>query len=95
MAAHGVLSAGPGSSHAPSKAHSRSDPPMHTPGHPIPLSPAAALKLHIETMSDYERGEILEYSEIYCTGHTSDKIRASMTSSDGNNHGDGPAARNL
>ena len=66
---------------------------MHTPGHPIPLSPAAALKLHIETMSDYERGEILEYSEIYCTGHTSDKIRASMTSSDGNNHGDGPAAK--
>jgi len=79
-----------GSSHAAprpsSKAHSRAEAAIHTPGHPIPLTPAAALKLHLDTMSDYEGGEILEYSEIYCTGHTSDKVRATLTSSE-NNHG--------
>jgi len=82
-AAQGVLAAG--SSHAQGKAHFRPEP-MHTPGHPIPLTPATALKLHFDALSEYERGEVLEFSEIYCTGHTADKVRATLTSSEGN-HG--------
>ena len=50
---------------AHSRAQSRAEANIHTPGHPIPLTPAAALKLHLDTLSDDERGEILELSEIY------------------------------
>ena len=62
------------------------------PGHSLPLTlpmtPSAALKLHLDTLSDYERGEILEYTEIYCTGHGADKVRATLMASEATpNHG--------
>lgn len=52
------------------------------------MTPSVALKLHLDTLSDYERGEILEYTEIYCTGHGADKVRATLMASEASpNHG--------
>ena len=60
------------------------------PGHSLPMTPGAALKLHLDTLSDYERGEIIEYTEIYCTGHGADKVRATLMASEAKpNHGAG------
>ena len=60
------------------------------PGHSVPMTPGAALKQHLDTLSDYERGEIIEYTEIYCTGHGADKVRATLMASEAKpNHGAG------
>ena len=67
---------------------SRAEAPTQSPGHSLPMTPSAALKLHLDTLSDYERGEILEYTEIYCTGDGADKVRATLMASEASpNHG--------
>jgi len=42
-----------------------------------PMSAASVLRMHADTLSEFEQSEILEYQEIYFTGGTANKIRAS------------------
>jgi hypothetical protein len=41
------------------------------------MTAASVLKNHADTLSEYEQSEILEYSQIYFTGGSATKIRAS------------------
>jgi len=41
------------------------------------MRPGKALKLFLNQLSDYERGEILEYQEIYFLGLKSEKVLGS------------------
>lgn len=34
----------------------------------FPITPARALKLYIHHMTDYEKGEILDYKQVYYLG---------------------------
>ena len=49
------------------------------------LTPAGALKAHIQHLSLYEQAEILDYPQVYFVGHTCNKTRPQATF--GNNHG--------
>lgn len=50
----------------------------------LPMTPAKVLKYHMEELSEYEQGEILDFAEIWHYGAGSQKIRG--TSSAANNH---------
>jgi hypothetical protein len=40
----------------------------------MPLTAGKALQMHMSSLSDYEKGEILDYKEIYYLGLESKKI---------------------
>lgn len=42
-----------------------------------PLTPAKALKLFMQYLTDYEKGEILDYKQIYFLGLNAKKIKGS------------------
>jgi len=52
---------------------------------PLPLTPAKVLRLHMEEMTEYEQGEILDYPQVYYFGSNAQKIRGTGTNA--NNHG--------
>jgi hypothetical protein len=47
----------------------------------IPMTAGKALKFHLNDMSDYEKGEVLDYKEIYFLGKTDKKIKGSPLNS--------------
>eukprot|EP00397_Hematodinium_sp_SG-2012_P015469 GEMP01015753.1.p1 GENE.GEMP01015753.1~~GEMP01015753.1.p1 ORF type:complete len:582 (+),score=125.85 GEMP01015753.1:282-2027(+) len=51
----------------------------------LPLTPAKVLKYHIDELTDFEQGEILDYPQIWNFGQGASKIRG--TASSANNHG--------
>lgn len=51
----------------------------------LPMTPAKVLKNHMEDLTDYEQGEILDFPQIWYFGAGAQKIRG--TSAAGNNHG--------
>eukprot|EP00753_Platysulcus_tardus_P012336 PLAT3354.32.p1 GENE.PLAT3354.32~~PLAT3354.32.p1 ORF type:complete len:618 (+),score=315.29 PLAT3354.32:556-2409(+) len=57
----------------------------HKSSTPVPMTPAQALRFHSSNLSEYEQGEVLEFKQVYYTGHRDKKIRATISSS--NNHG--------
>eukprot|EP00742_Colponemidia_sp_Colp-10_P006299 GILJ01006751.1.p1 GENE.GILJ01006751.1~~GILJ01006751.1.p1 ORF type:complete len:598 (-),score=65.09 GILJ01006751.1:440-2233(-) len=59
--------------------------PAENLGVPLPMTPATALKLFMNQLSDYEQGEILDYQQVYFLGTGANKIRG--TASSQNNHG--------
>ena len=48
-----------------------------------PLTPAVVLKSHVNTLTEYEQGEILEFRQVYFTGNNSVKVQHAS----GPNHG--------
>ena len=48
----------------------------------LPLSPPQTLKLYRDKLTDYEKGEILDYQEIYFIGNTSNKQKPTRSSVD-------------
>uniref|UniRef100_A0A7S3G0C1 dual-specificity kinase n=1 Tax=Palpitomonas bilix TaxID=652834 RepID=A0A7S3G0C1_9EUKA len=49
------------------------------------LTPAAALKLYRDSLTEFERGEILEYPQVWFTGHNASKVKSTLNSA--SNHG--------
>jgi hypothetical protein len=45
------------------------------------MTAGKALKFHLNDMSDYEKGEVLDYKEIYFLGKTDKKIKGSPLNS--------------
>ena len=43
----------------------------------FPLQPGRALKLYYDQLTDYEKGEILDYQEIYFLGLECEKVKGS------------------
>jgi len=51
----------------------------------LPLTPAKILKHHIDDLTEFEQGEILDYPQVWTYGSNVDKIRGTASST--NNHG--------
>lgn len=51
----------------------------------LPLTPAKVLKYHIDELTDFEQGEILDFPQVWFFGAGAQKIRG--TASTANNHG--------
>mmetsp|Transcript_27184 Transcript_27184/g.88833 ORF Transcript_27184/g.88833 Transcript_27184/m.88833 type:complete len:694 (+) Transcript_27184:149-2230(+) len=56
-----------------------------TGGSNVPLTPAAALKLYMNSMTLYEQGEILDYPQVYYVGPNAQKHKPTADATD--NHG--------
>eukprot|EP00898_Chlorokybus_atmophyticus_P004021 jgi/Chlat1/461/Chrsp103S01078 len=52
--------------------------PTGSTGSTLPMTPAGALKAHTGTLTDFEESEILEYSQIYFTGHKAQKVKSTV-----------------
>jgi len=52
----------------------------------LPMTPATALKLHRDTLTEYEQSEVLEYPQIWYTGAGAQKVRGSPVAGT-QNHG--------
>ena len=53
----------------------------------FPITPAKALRLYSDQLTEYEKGEILDYSMIYYLGNGSKKIGGTYGKSHSHNHG--------
>uniref|UniRef100_A0A7S0FKN1 dual-specificity kinase n=1 Tax=Pyrodinium bahamense TaxID=73915 RepID=A0A7S0FKN1_9DINO len=95
----GPMSARPsskGSSATPKSDLGGGQPGLHPGGHgekekekekaqsQLPMTPAKVLKYHIEELTDYEQGEILDFPQVWYFGSGASKIRG--TSCAANNH---------
>ena len=54
----------------------------------FPLKPGAAIKVYGDLLTDFEKGEILGYWEIYCVGEKSEKIKGSCLEEFNNGYDD-------
>eukprot|EP01065_Artemidia_motanka_P049978 TRINITY_DN8439_c2_g1_i1.p1 TRINITY_DN8439_c2_g1~~TRINITY_DN8439_c2_g1_i1.p1 ORF type:complete len:694 (+),score=163.85 TRINITY_DN8439_c2_g1_i1:91-2172(+) len=64
-------------------------PPPQAPAFPQPgvaITPAQALKMYSDCLTDYEQSEIFDYPQIYFLGSNAQKVRGSIANSK-NNHG--------
>lgn len=53
---------------------------------PVPITPANALKLYDNCLSDYEQSEIFDYPQVFFLGSSANKVKGSI-SNPKNNHG--------
>eukprot|EP01012_Entosiphon_sulcatum_P025997 TRINITY_DN31398_c0_g1_i1.p1 TRINITY_DN31398_c0_g1~~TRINITY_DN31398_c0_g1_i1.p1 ORF type:complete len:540 (-),score=64.37 TRINITY_DN31398_c0_g1_i1:56-1675(-) len=70
------------------KTRPREDSNAGAPGMPtpVPITPANALKLYDNCLSDYEQSEIFDYPQVFFLGSSASKIKGSI-SNPKNNHG--------
>lgn len=52
---------------------------------PLPLTPAKVLKYHMDDLTEFEQGEVLDYPQVWNFGPGAQKIRGTASST--NNHG--------
>ena len=52
-----------------------------------PITPAAAIKMYGEFLTDYEQSEIFDYQKIYCIGSTTRKVRGTVNVNEELNYG--------